>query len=1159
MKRTQLKDTRRNIWREKVSFISIAIISLLAVAAYLGINFASEAMRANANNFYQGTNFRDIEITSTMLLGEEDIQGLSELPEVADVEGVYVATGKIPRGKGNENVNVVSITHRINTPEIVEGRLPLNDKECAVESDLSTITGIKVGDTVTVTDAQGGCPEYLKENTFEITGIIYHPDLYTLQNQVPGNRYIMALPGAFNKDAFRDSYMKAVVRIDKPEGISFFAKDYKTLLATAKEKVEDWSKDREVERREELKEILREDLEKPKREIQEAEKKLEEGRTTLDEKKKELTDGEKKLAEGKSQLDAAAAELASGRETLLSGEKELADGESQLKDAKAKLDQSNAKLKDGKNELDKAEKELADGKSQLDSANKELVDAYNDAEDLKEEAREILRNALREQVEEVDVDSIPWVKPKYIKDAGDESISIADFNVFEDGPVIDLRKWTSEDAEDLAIEMVKGTEYEPYLPLILAYIKESEEYPKAVEKMAEVNKGIEKWEDGQAKYIKGLAEYDESYAKYQDGLSEYNDGLEEYNKGLAKYNDSLAEYDAAKKELENGWAKYNEGKAEYDRKYAEYQAGLSELEDGRAAINKGEEDYAEGLSELQKAKDELTEAEKELDEMAQCHYVTLDTRGNTSFTYSDEASISIGKLGKTFALLFVLLGALVIYATVGRIIDEQRSLVGTQKALGFFSSEVFRKYLAFGAVATGIGVIAGLVAAYVLVQRTILAANEPFYIMGSIPRIFQWGKAAIVLVLGIVLSGFAVLWACAHLLKETARDLMQPPAPKGRNKTETKKRKGSIYSRLIVRNILMDWRRVLITMASVAGCCILLVIGFTLRNSILLAIDNQFDSIISHSGKITYDHNTSETAKKDIESVLRESDIDYTNIIYEYRTFSSPEGLTAAELYVVDGDAVDEYFHLRDVKTKEVFSLPKEGIVITRRISEVYGLSVGDPVTIYDSNMDPYQTTVTGIFEYYMGKIMFMSNDAYRDLFDQEAVGNAFWTTGDFPEDILQDSLANVKGFEALESTAAIQERFVESTASLQAITFLLILAAGMMAYFVLLNLINMYLNQKKKELTIMRVNGFTTKEVIRYVAGESLLTTCLGIILGLALGSALGYSIVRFLEQVQFGLVRHVNYPAWIYSAILTALFALIINVIALRKVKHLKLSDIA
>ena len=115
MKKTQIKDTRRNIWKEKVSFLSIMIIALIAVASFLGINLGADGLFRNADKFYQRQNFRDFEINSTLLLDEEDMSGLRRIEGVSDVEGVYVDTGKVVKGDGFADINVVSLTDRINT------------------------------------------------------------------------------------------------------------------------------------------------------------------------------------------------------------------------------------------------------------------------------------------------------------------------------------------------------------------------------------------------------------------------------------------------------------------------------------------------------------------------------------------------------------------------------------------------------------------------------------------------------------------------------------------------------------------------------------------------------------------------------------------------------------------------------------------------------------------------------------------------------------------------------------------------------------------------------------------------------------------------------------------------------------------------------------
>ena len=126
-------------------------------------------------------------------------------------------------------------------------------------------------------------------------------------------------------------------------------------------------------------------------------------------------------------------------------------------------------------------------------------------------------------------------------------------------------------------------------------------------------------------------------------------------------------------------------------------------------------------------------------------------------------------------------------------------------------------------------------------------------------------------------------------------------------------------------------------------------------------------------------------------------------------------------------------------------------------------------------------------------------------------------------------------------------------------IVLLFIFMSAVMAGVVLMNLTNIYILQKLRELTIMRINGFTTKEVIGYCLRETVVTTAIGIVLGIGLGAWIGYQIVRSLEQSFKQLDRSVSVLAWLIGAALTAAFAVIVNAIALKKVKTLKLTDLS
>ena len=136
---------------------------------------------------------------------------------------------------------------------------------------------------------------------------------------------------------------------------------------------------------------------------------------------------------------------------------------------------------------------------------------------------------------------------------------------------------------------------------------------------------------------------------------------------------------------------------------------------------------------------------------------------------------------------------------------------------------------------------------------------------------------------------------------------------------------------------------------------------------------------------------------------------------------------------------------------------------------------------------------------------------------------------------------------------------FDAATSVINAIVILFIFMAAVMAGVVLTNLTNIYIMQKKRELTIMRINGFTVKETIGYCTRETVLTTITGIVLGIALGAGIAYRIVRSMEQAFIRFDRSVSLTAWLFGALITALFAIIINMIVLRKVKNLKLTDLA
>ena len=844
MKRTQRKDAWRNIRKQGVSFASIIVIALLGVAAFLSISYSAEAMKVNGSAAYDALHFRDLEVVSTLLLTEDDLECLRNTEGVSDVEPLWQTGANAYINGQREGAAVITVTERLNRPILVEGRLPETLTECAVEKRLAEKAGWHLGDTVEwleMTESTGRF--FLGVEALSITGIVEHPDHVNLN--VPDVLYILVNRDAFDHEAMKNCCMKALIEVDTPAGMDRFSAGYQAAVQAVRERIE---------------------------------------------------------------------ALASTR----------------------------APLRD---------------------------------------------NQVRQQ----------------------------------------------------------------------AYGE--------------------------------LDEAETNYAAYLEETS--------------------ASGERAPEEIDEFWA------------------------------------FFEQI---------ISDQRREVDEMAPCRWIVLDSRGNTSFVQLNTSSKNLASLQMTFSMLFVVIGALVIYATVSKMVDEQRTLVGVTKALGFFNREVFAKYLLFGLLATVLGTFLGILLARFWIEGFVLNGyNIYFTIDLRQPRMFL--KPTLIVILGgVFLAVAAVTFACLRLVRMPAIRLMQAPVPKGRNKTvRTQKHVLSLYSRLVLLNIRTDIKRVLVTVVSVAGCCTLVVIGFTLKYSIDKCMEKQYTEVVQYDGRIRVDY------AGDVEEELISSGVEYVPLYDGNVTFRIRD-VDMGELLCGDIAAIETMFRLNDWQTGEPLAPTDEGIYIQRRLAEIYDLTVGSEFEMTLNGTQTITVRVAGVFENYLGRTMAMSPGYYEALCGETPQSNAFFVRfGDVDREALLSELDETLGF--VEHTPADEGKamFKAATSVINAVVALFIFMAAVMAGVVLLNLTNIYILQKKRELTVMRINGFTTKEVIAYVTRETVITTILGIILGLIFGPAIGYRIVRALEQSFYRLERSICFSGWLYAAIMTVFFTVIVNIIALRKVKDLKLTDVA
>ena len=1240
---------------------------MLATSIFLSVSFASTTIISNGDYYYTNSNYRDAELFYNYGAKQEDIDYFSSLEGISAAEGEFTLTCALATDSSPVTVDVMSLTHSISTPIILEGELPLANNECLVEQDLATENSISIGDHVSFVDEDGNNPDELAYDEYVVTGIIYHSNNLAIAMYTNNNLCVVMPLDGFDSEARHDLFTSILLRFNCTEGMSRFDKNYLEAVREMEDELEPLIEERGGiiysgirSEYEDTISAYQIDLDTGLAQLNDSRAQIDEGWAELADGEAELADAQRQLTESRQQLDEAQTTLENARIQLEDAQQQLDVGwqeleanlatleaaEAQIAPVRAQLDEAQQQLEDGAVQLQYLSEQIAQGQIQIEAARQQLTDAearLNAAQaEIDAHAGEIaqLEQQLQDATDTINNNVVPFASNlHYILKAliGDYAdifdwsqittpIDYHDPNahinryILPGDIVIDIGQPLAVNIETLlrtlnlseellAAAYQAATGYWPILPdgmsswhqfiSVLAAERLLEVFPQYNTLLDNVNQ----WETGHDYYIQyvnavnevqnGWNEYYGNLSRYNQGADDlnraivfYNDKQAEYNAGLEQYNQGLAEYNAARAQLDDGWAqyyaaleRYNAGLAEYERNrqayltgLAEYQSGSEEYDYGLSAYEQGlreyeesferlqaaEDEYAEGLAEYEEGLEQFEAARDMLDISNQSRFLFSDVTANRSYCIIRRTGGNLSDIGRTFTAVFVIIAALVIYATLGRIVDEQRNQIGTNKALGFFNKEVLSKYLLFGITGTLEGAIIGTILGYIVVLPVVMKGYSHNFVYGAGKYAFVPYLVVAVVITAIILAAFTIVFACLTMLTSNAITLLAPPVPhvhKHKGKTKPVK---FLYPKLIVMNMLSDKKRVIATIVSVLGCCTLLSAGFGMQFAIKNSISNQFIKYEHYDYKVKFDNMRNPDAGEEVLEALNNNGTTYLEMSDYYRV-AKVEGTTIPiELVCGDLDEFDQFFTLNDADTGTHLDSSRSGIWIHSKLSEYYDVHPGDTLIVYDNRLNPYTITIAGIYENNLGFYSFMTPENYVDIFGEEPQYNSYFLfqNEQGPLNLISD-IDQIEGISEFKNNIEYKDYYLDVASALDAISFVLIGMSAMLAYFILLNLVSMLINQKRRELTIMRINGFSLAKTITYVASELAVCTVIGIILGLICGNGLELNIVRLLESDQIRFEHGIQWTGCLYSTLITIFFTALVSAPVFRKIKYLKLAD--
>lgn len=1087
-------DTLREVHHTFPRFLSLLVLSALAVCFLAGLRATAPDMKLSADAYFDQQNLMDLHIASTLGLTQEDVDAIAEEEGVASVQGAYTIDALVPMDNQEMVVKVLSYSGEgdVNQPALVEGRLPEGEDECLVEPLFLELSGLSIGDTISLDTGEGDYADALSVEEVTIVGTANSP-LYIALDRGSStlgtgsvDAFLILPVESFTMDYYTDAYLLA----EGASELETYSDEYEELVDQLAQQLEPLSKERSALR--------------------------------YDEASQAISDAEDELAqaeeEANQQLTDAEAEITSSRQELDDAKKQLEDAKKQLDSGEAQYAAGMEQLESGWQALDAASLELEDGKEQYEQGQT----AYQAALALYQIQAAAVERQLETQAE------------------------------------LEASTQARTQATQAALQAATEAALEDPLSYMEVYNRVYEETYQSVydtayaQAYAQAQENSSQWQELQT----SKAQLDQTKAQLDAAKAQLNQGEIEYRAGVRQLESSQRQLEASREELDQGWE--------------DYETGLQQWEDGEKAYQEGYESYTQSRQEaedqLKDGRKEVEQAKRDLTLLEDGEWYILDRNTNTGYvSYSMDAD-RIANLAAVFPLIFFLVAALVSLTTMTRMVEEQRTTIGGLKAMGFSRGSIAIKYVGYGFLSSVIGAVLGLAVGLTLLPWIICTAWSAMYTIGDIHYSFEAATSLLAAGAAVGTVTLAALLACFSTLAATPAQLMRPKAPPVGKRIFLERitplwRKLSFHYKITLRNLFRYQKRFWMTVAGIGGCAALIVTAFGVRGSIMGVMEEQFDVLYHYSAQVGLVDEITPLELEEVEDTLSESGLVDDSLACRVETVTAQSESYTLDCYlqtIPSQEELSRFVELRHRTDDVPVTLPDDGAVITEKMASLLGVEVGDTITLDGESR--VTITVADITEHYVQHYIYVSDAYYETLFGEAPTANTVLV--DFPVEEsgageLESQLVSLDGVSSLTLLSDTADTFSSSMESVDYAVILIIFCAAALAFVVLMNLTNINITERLRELATLKVLGFYNREVSAYIYRENAILTVFGVLAGMVLGKFLHQWLILTVEVDMVMFDRVLDLSSYLWAAVLTVVFSLAVNLTARRKLRDLDMVE--
>ena len=1161
-----ITDALRTVQKTQSRFISIIAIVALGVSFFAGMNAISPDMYDTMRDYALEANMSDIQIISTAGLtdndvaviqsingieaavGEKFVDGVIKVNDepISDTDGSELTVRALPLDLtklANVSAGADDRTF-MNRPQLIEGSWPTSPNQCVVDdSSLSTPDEFKIGSVVSIEGENKDLTQSLTNQEFTIVGIIRTP-LYISYER----GYTTIGTGKLGtfiyipSENFLDDYYSAMyVKVAGSDSLDPYSEEYKNHISQYTEYIDSISQEMLSNRVTSLKTQYSTEVANAEIEYAQAKTDTEAKLASAEEQMKEILDmaenGDQKLLEYKQQYNEKAQEAANA---IDSGKYEHSTQYAQWEAKMQEYNETKALLKEHEN----AEQEYNNAKTELNVA-KLQVESMASTVDYLSDLVVTTRSAL-DNFEETQSGGVDGMIDRLLESGlvGEEVDQI----------VNTIRTMTAV-----------GT---------------------AKEMAAYMEPQLQQLEIKLASAKKDLADAKTTLAQKEVELKQAEQMIAKLKQAEAQMESAEQQLAEAEKQLTN---------AGYDIQFGELEV-LTQLSDMKNQINLYEQSVmmakekaatieadftaAKQLAEekLESARLQLEDAKEFLLGLDNAKW-TVSDRGDSLLGFEDYAEVAdrTAALSAIFPWFFFLVAALVCLNTMTRMIEEDRTRLGTFKALGLTDIEIMSKYIIYSLLASLIGSVSGSLFGFVFFPW---AASMGFQILFDMPTLittyrFAYGITGILI--SVAITVFAAFYTCYKSLAVVPSTLMRSKAPVSGKKILLENFP-FIWTRLnftwkvTFRNVFRNMKRFIMATLGVMGCTALLVAGFGLNDSINATMANQFandDRVWSYDMQIVLNGDFDTTVDKceGYETVKNHPMIGSASLSYmKVYNAVSDDGKTLREAYLLvpeEASALGNYISLRERVSRTQHMLSDAGAIITEKLAKDMDVSPGDNLLLKIDDDTTVQIPVAAITENYAFHYVYLSKNLYKDIFGGNPRYN--YITANFAIDNitneqkvqLNKEFLNEYEISAVAFTDQIQDSFSNILDSISFIVIILIVSAALLAFIVLYNLSIINITERIKEIATLKVLGFDDGEVSAYIFRENVILSLIGMAEGVIVGILL-HKLVLFMAEIDIVMYgRDISFVSYIYSLALAFGFSMFVSVVLHKKLKKVDMVE--